>query len=692
MILSKVYQVAPWKAAFVKSARWIDKYTFPLKFFFHILLIILGCSLLSCDNYQWGSYQRSASAFSCRFFYPLQQCDLDQCLGALNSITPSLDSFSCTLYQRDYTKTAIADAIGHYYILPNTSLAVVDILDKPLSAGTSCVPNANSYQASLTVSHLSGEDSQYTLEEVAMDQFALLDTLLNNSALVQTKTIIMRLPVYDYLITDVQHGRILWIYKVIYSFDSQVQFSIQVNPYIAQVCGDLSYKEATKSLPSAQFKTSLHSLQPIVIILAQIIIVLSILYLLLLLREVVDNMRLYYYAVDLFTITTATTLSKSRDSDSSNSEEKNEIAWWWKCLRMIFFVPPVHSGSHGHHTVVEESSSNNPNNPKQQQQQQQHAIFLAPAALYGDPSTASVETPGEIGIRRIIKEWPKIQMKIKTRIFDGWRLLALVALLCNIAAASLWLRPEKAYYLVFFDGLNKDGNRLLLGVATALLCFSMLNYFRYSNRFLASGLVLWGAFFKVQRLLVSIFPLAIGMLFLGLMLFGRSSSSFGDFGSIVVTIFSVMNCDSVWQTFVDTNGSQLPKALGTVYVTFIFIIFSYFLLRVILATVESLYFYLRLYTSARRKRTQFRRMALNTALESSSSRTSRLTQISIRVKRHSSEELRHDLLKVYALHQRQQHQQEEQEERQVNHGERREDEDRTDEQSSLIGELNRVSS
>lgn len=98
MILTKVYQVAPWKAVLVKGAR-LDKYTFWLKFFFHISLIVLLSSMLACDNYQWVSYQRAATSLSCRYFYPKDACDIDDCLAPLSSITPSLSSFQCDLYQ-----------------------------------------------------------------------------------------------------------------------------------------------------------------------------------------------------------------------------------------------------------------------------------------------------------------------------------------------------------------------------------------------------------------------------------------------------------------------------------------------------------------------------------------------------------------------------------------------------------------
>lgn len=591
MILGKVYQIAPWKATFVKAARWPNKLMFPLKFLCHVSLVALLCSLLSCDNYQWGAYQRSAAALSCRFFYPSDLCELDGCLGYLSSITPSLDAFQCDVYQRNQVKAAMVSAMDNYYLLPNTSLAV---LSTSQGVPSGCVPDDHIHTAQLTVSLDGGGSSAYPLEAVAADDYALLDALLRPAALQQTQHFKLSLPVEDTLVTDMYSGRMLWVYEVLYTFSSQVQFRVEGSQRIAQIC-DMTTKQ--QAGPAASSRTSLQSLQHAVHVLAQVVIAVSAVYLLLLLIEVTDNLRLYYYAMDVF---------------SAAEPAVGWRRWFSSIVRAVLFIPAsgtaTHSPSAGQ-TVEKDGETH----------------FLAPAALYGSDDNRSA--------RRLIAQWPHLQVKIKSRLFDGWRLLALAALLINIYACSLFLDVRKGYYLVYFHGLAPDSHRVLLGFSTALLCFSLLNYFRYSNRFTGSSLVLWGAFFKVQRLLVSILPVAVGMVFLGIMVFGHSSERFGDIGAIIVTIFSVMNCDSIWKTFVDTTGTNTPAFVGTLYVTLIFIIFSYLTLRVILAMVESLYFYLRLYTSSRRKRTQFRRMALNSALSSKhvlDTQSSSLTQLEMR--------------------------------------------------------------
>lgn len=239
------------------------------------------------------------------------------------------------------------------------------------------------------------------------------------------------------------------------------------------------------------------------------------------------------------------------------------------------------------------------------------------------------------------------------RLLDGWRLLSFFTTILTIYALVTFLTVSKGYYLLTSldnnhtyhsstdtnDQTEADNSSfgndlipLILGLSLFLQYFTLLNYLRYNNRFTTSTIILWSAFFKVQRIIISILPLAFGLMLLGVIIFGNSSNSFGSIKAIFVTIFSVMNCDSIWDTFNDTNSTENIQIIGTVYVTLIFIIFSYLMLRLILAVVESLYFYFRLYSSLRRKRLLFRKKHLidfsstNTTARSTSNSQSKIYQ------------------------------------------------------------------
>jgi hypothetical protein len=166
------------------------------------------------------------------------------------------------------------------------------------------------------------------------------------------------------------------------------------------------------------------------------------------------------------------------------------------------------------------------------------------------------------------------------RLMDGWRLISAFASILTIYILSVFLDASQGYYLLTtLDNNhyhqsnpqdNDDNNSsfsyylipLFLGLILFFHFFTLLNYLRYNNRFTTSTIILWSAFFKVQRIIVSILPLAFGLMLLGMLVFGNSSESFGSILNIFITIYSVMNCDSIWQTFNDTNSSENVQVIG----------------------------------------------------------------------------------------------------------------------------------
>lgn len=223
------------------------------------------------------------------------------------------------------------------------------------------------------------------------------------------------------------------------------------------------------------------------------------------------------------------------------------------------------------------------------------------------------------------------------RILDGWRMLSFFASLLSLYACCVLVQVSSGFYCTIFirdqqyedhdigststsveyhtDSYPKHNLILILGLSLAFHCISTLHYLRYNNRFTTSTLILWGAFFKVQRILFSALPLVIGLLLLGLLVFGNSAQNFGSAPSIFVTLYAVMNCDSIYDTFIATNSTENIGIIGTIYVTVIFILFNYLMLRLVLAVVESLYFSLRLYSSSRKKRIVYRKKLLANLLD-----------------------------------------------------------------------------
>lgn len=175
---------------------------------------------------------------------------------------------------------------------------------------------------------------------------------------------------------------------------------------------------------------------------------------------------------------------------------------------------------------------------------------------------------------------------------------------------------ENKFHTASYEDENDLSTFLLntsswLGIAIVLQYFSLLGYYRYTPALNGTSVVLYSAFFKIQKIIVAAAPFIIGLSFFGLFVIGTTSSHFGNLRRVLVSLFSVMNCDSVWEVFNSVNNSNISSFLGTFYVLTIFIILSYLTLRLILALVESIYFYYRLHVSSNNKRKIFRQKILD---------------------------------------------------------------------------------
>ena len=97
---------------------------------------------------------------------------------------------------------------------------------------------------------------------------------------------------------------------------------------------------------------------------------------------------------------------------------------------------------------------------------------------------------------------------------------------------------------------------------------------------------------------------------MGTVVFGNTTDTYAKFKDSVVTLFAVANGDSIWDVFNATSYGQHTYSAGSVYLVVIFLFFNLFMLRLILAVVETLYLYLCLFTDARRKRKEYRKVRL----------------------------------------------------------------------------------
>lgn len=138
ILLRKLFQISPWKGITMRqyaplfyrslqeervetenqTRRWWSwlsvSLLFPVKLFCHLLLIVFLALILSYNNDLYATYHRAAQTISCRFFLPVDYCNYEDCVGSLSRQSPSVNSFTCAIYQQDVMTDVLLRSIEEY--------------------------------------------------------------------------------------------------------------------------------------------------------------------------------------------------------------------------------------------------------------------------------------------------------------------------------------------------------------------------------------------------------------------------------------------------------------------------------------------------------------------------------------------------------------------------------------------------
>jgi hypothetical protein len=230
-----------------------------------------------------------------------------------------------------------------------------------------------------------------------------------------------------------------------------------------------------------------------------------------------------------------------------------------------------------------------------------------------------------------------LPLRVRARLIDGWRVLSAVASL--VATVPLLMSLSEQYGFL----LSATKSRLL-GASVWLLYVTLLGFLRYSTRLSTAALVLWASFFKVFRVLLSALPVAVGILLAGITSFGEIDENFSSFSEAFFTFFSVINGDILWQSIDIADNTTGLNVLGCLFVVGLYVLFAYVVVRVALAIVEGIYYYMRIYTGAKLKRRAFRYSILAGAGPS----RARAAAKAVDIRKHTSEILFSDLVDMAA--------------------------------------------
>ncbi|RLN49640.1 hypothetical protein BBJ29_009660 [Phytophthora kernoviae] len=121
----------------------------------------------------------------------------------------------------------------------------------------------------------------------------------------------------------------------------------------------------------------------------------------------------------------------------------------------------------------------------------------------------------------------------------------------------------------------------------ALQWGSLVRYLQVNTRFHILGLTLRRGLPRVLQFLVGVFPIFVGFVLFGTVMFGAKVPRFQSASATATTLFSVANGDEIHDTFSDVAYTPW---VGQIYVYSYMILFSYVVLMVCIGIIEDAFF------------------------------------------------------------------------------------------------------
>eukprot|EP00300_Choanocystis_sp_HF-7_P012272 c17816_g1_i2.p1 GENE.c17816_g1_i2~~c17816_g1_i2.p1 ORF type:complete len:395 (+),score=73.09 c17816_g1_i2:1254-2438(+) len=146
---------------------------------------------------------------------------------------------------------------------------------------------------------------------------------------------------------------------------------------------------------------------------------------------------------------------------------------------------------------------------------------------------------------------------------DVWNVISIVGNACNVASAVLNIMMDLGFVA------DTDAHRFLTGFGCMLSWIKLIRYLEYYDKYYALVLTLKNATPGVIRFTVGAAPLFVGYALFGVVYFGPDSELFANFPSAGVTLFSLLNGDSVLAIFTSLHNSSSHFASRIYLYTFV---------------------------------------------------------------------------------------------------------------------------
>jgi hypothetical protein len=161
----------------------------------------------------------------------------------------------------------------------------------------------------------------------------------------------------------------------------------------------------------------------------------------------------------------------------------------------------------------------------------------------------------------------------------NWLVMLLIQSVVNIAAAVAQCDPLKTSFYA---------SDPLLGISVGLAYFNLMRCFEYQPRYYLLVHTLTHGLPGVGRFILGCLPIFIAFTGAATIFFGRAAQSFGSLSGTVTTLFSLLNGDTMLDTFdaVDDPKHQLSSGVGRLFLASFIMLFSYAVLNVFIAIIE----------------------------------------------------------------------------------------------------------
>jgi hypothetical protein len=177
----------------------------------------------------------------------------------------------------------------------------------------------------------------------------------------------------------------------------------------------------------------------------------------------------------------------------------------------------------------------------------------------------------------------------------SWLVMILIQCAINIAAAITQVDPLAS---AFFS------SEPLLGVSVGLAYLNLMRCFEYMPRCYLLVHTLVHGLPSIGRFIVGCAPIFLAFTGAATIFFGRQAQSFGSIGETITTLFSLLNGDTMLDTFdaVGSDQHQLWGWSGRLFLAFFIMLFTYAVLNVFIAIIEQAWMDVHVETSLWRKK------------------------------------------------------------------------------------------